>query len=652
MKNKRKHIRHAVVLILAVASLINCTAPFSASSGLAYAQAAAPSWSYTGGLNTPRSGHTATLLPNGKVLVTGGSNADGILASAELYNPSTGTWSPTGNLNAPRIYHSATLLQNGKVLVAGGWANSCCQELPDTTAELYDPATGLWGLTGNLNARRVADTATLLSNGKVLFAGGYYSKSAELYNPETGTWSFTGNLLGPRGGHAATLLRDGKVLVVGGCGDEECFFELGSAELYDPNTGAWSNTGGLSTSRYYGFTITTLPNGGVLLVGGACCFSSTTLRSAHLYNPATGQWSDTGNLLSGRYLATATLLPSGQVLVAGGYSNNPGPSNYVNSAELYDPATGNWHQTASLNTERSGHTATLLLNGKVLVVGGGSGSNNLLQSAELYDSGNSSTINPIDEPQFFVRQQYLDFLSREPDTEGLAYWANKIISCGGDSACIDNERVNVSAAFFLSIEFQETGYLVYRTHKAAYGNLNGAPVSIRLNEFLPDTQQIGQGVIVNQPGWQQLLESNQQSFFAGFVQRARFSSALPTSLTPDQFVDQLFMNAGVAPAGSDRAAAVNEFSGAANTADTAARARALRRVAENAALAQQEFNRAFVLMQYFGYLRRNPNDLPDSNFEGYHYWLNKLDQFNGNYINAEMVKAFIDSIEYRQRFGS
>jgi Tol biopolymer transport system component len=259
--------------------------------------------------------------------------------------------------------------------------------------------------------------------------------------------------------------------------------------------------------------------------------------------------------------------------------------------------------------------------------------------------------NPIDCAEFFVRQQYRDFLSREPDAEGLAYWTNQIIACGGDAACIDNERVNVSAAFFLSIEFQETGYLVYRTYKVAYGNLPNTPVPLKFNELLPDTQQIGQGVIVNQTGWQQLLENNKQTFFSAFVQRSSFSTTFPTSLTPDQFVDQLFLNAGITPKDIERTAAINEFGGAANTGDTAARARALRRIAENSTLAQQEFNRAFVLMQYFGYLRRNPNDSPDSNFDGYYYWLNKLDQFNGNYINAQMVKAFIDSIEYRQRFG-
>ncbi len=120
-------------------------------------------------------------------------------------------------------------------------------------------------------------------------------------------------------------------------------------------------------------------------------------------------------------------------------------------------------------------------------------------------------------------------------------------------------------------------------------------------------------------------------------------------MTPAQFVDTLFANTGVVPSSSDRTSAIDEFGAAANTADVAARSRALRRVAENATLAQQEFNRAFVLMQYFGYLRRNPNDAPDIDYQGYNFWLNKLNSFKGNFVNAEMVKAFVTSIEYRQR---
>jgi hypothetical protein len=270
-----------------------------------------------------------------------------------------------------------------------------------------------------------------------------------------------------------------------------------------------------------------------------------------------------------------------------------------------------------------------------------------------HNNNDCALINPIDVAPFFVRRHYRDFLNREPDADGLDFWTRQITDCDADLGCIDVKRINVSAAYFLSIEFQQTGYLVYRLYKSSYGNLAGAPVPIKLNEFLPDTQKIGQGVIVNQAGWEQVLESNTQSFVAEFVQRSRFTSAFPTSITPAQFVDALFANAAVTPAANDRTDAINEFGSASTTADTAARSHCLRRVAENLTLAQQEFNRAFVLMQYFGYLRRNPNDAPESelNFDGYNFWLGKLDQFNGNFVHAEMVKAFITSGEYRQRFG-
>jgi CSLREA domain-containing protein len=272
--------------------------------------------------------------------------------------------------------------------------------------------------------------------------------------------------------------------------------------------------------------------------------------------------------------------------------------------------------------------------------------------------------NPIDDAQNFVRQHYHDFLNREPDASGLAFWTNQITSCGADQACIEIRRINVSAAFFLSIEFQQTGYLVERLYKASYGDVTGTstfginpqphqlPVPIiRLNEFLPDTQQIGQGVIVGQAGWEAILESNKQAFTLGFVQRARFTSMYPTSLTPAQFVDKLSDNAGVPKSGPEYNAAIDEFGGATRTSNTAARARALRRVAENSTFMQQEFNRAFVLIQYFGYLRRNPNDPQDTDYSGYDFWLTKLNQFNGNFVNADMVKGFITSGEYRNRFG-
>ncbi len=284
-----------------------------------------------------------------------------------------------------------------------------------------------------------------------------------------------------------------------------------------------------------------------------------------------------------------------------------------------------------------------------------------IAAVTIIDNDLVSGANPIDLSGFFVTQHYFDFFSRQPDPAGLAFWTNQITSCGTDQACVAAKRINASAAFFISIEFQNTGYLVERIYKAAYGDGNGAstlngahqlPVPVvRFNEFLPDTQQIGLGVIVGQPGYETVLENNKQAFTAEFVQRARFTTANPTTLTPTQFVDKLFTNAGVTPSTNDRNAAIAEFGTATNTTDMAARARALRRVAENSILNTQEFNRAFVLMQFFGYLRRNPNDAPDADYTGYDFWLTKLNQFNGNFVAAEMVKAFINSTEYRQRFG-
>jgi uncharacterized repeat protein (TIGR01451 family) len=279
----------------------------------------------------------------------------------------------------------------------------------------------------------------------------------------------------------------------------------------------------------------------------------------------------------------------------------------------------------------------------------------------IADNESATGANPIDFADFFVHQHYIDFLNREPDPGGFAFWTNEITSCGANAPCTEVKRINVSAAFFLSIEFQQTGYLVERIYKAAYANAIGistfggahqlAVPIIRVNEFLPDTQAIGQGVIVGQGNWQQQLDNNKDAFTLEFVQRLRFTTAYPTSLSPTQFVNTLFTNAGLPLSGTDYTQAVNDFGGAGNTANTAARASALRRVAENATLQQQEFNRAFVLIQYFGYLRRNPNDAPDSDYTGYDFWLTKLNQFNGNFVNADMVKAFINSTEYRQRFG-
>jgi hypothetical protein len=281
----------------------------------------------------------------------------------------------------------------------------------------------------------------------------------------------------------------------------------------------------------------------------------------------------------------------------------------------------------------------------------------------ITDDPSEPPANPINDAQAFVRQHYHDFLNREPDAAGLAFWSNQITECQQPGATCSEEirRINVSAAFFLSIEFQETGYLVERIYKSAYGDASGTsnfgpthqlPVPIvRFSEFLPDTQRIGLDVVVGVGDWQTQLENHKVAFTQEFVARARFVTAYPTTLTPAEYVDALFTHAGLTPSAAERTSIIAEFGGTGTSANNVARARALRRVAENSTLNQLETNKAFVLMQYFGYLRRNPDDLPDADYTGYDFWLTKLNEFNGNFVNAEMVKAFIVSGEYRQRFG-
>jgi hypothetical protein len=258
--------------------------------------------------------------------------------------------------------------------------------------------------------------------------------------------------------------------------------------------------------------------------------------------------------------------------------------------------------------------------------------------------------NPLDTTEYFVRQQYLDFLGREPDEAGLTFWVNNIESCGQDFNCRAAKREDTSAAFFLSIEFHETGYLAYRVHQTAFGDLPGAPVPVDFNTFGADSAKLSEGLVVNATGWQDKLEANKQAFLAEFVARARFATAYPITLTPSDFVARLAETAGVTLTTSERQVAIAEFGDAQDSANVSARARALRRIAESASLDAKERNSAFVLLQYFGYLGRDPNAPPDGNFNGYQFWLDKLESFHGDFRRAEMVKSFLVAGEYRGRF--
>jgi hypothetical protein len=358
-----------------------------------------PAFVSVGGMIEARGGHTATLLTDGRVLVAGGTaRFDGpALASTELYDPRDGSWTATGPMGVARSFHTATLLPDGKVLVVGGFDDFEAI----SSAELYDPASGSWTATGPMIERHGYHTATLLPDGRVLVAGGRSNNSstggpmfaAELYDPIKGSWAATGNMVKRRMFHTATLLPTGKVLVLGTGSEGYNTVPLASAELYDPASESWTETTNMPADRF-GHTATLLADGKVLVAGGidiggpqinsvnlGIWSDSVPLAAAVLYDPSTVSWLGAGSL-DGRVRHTATLLRNGEVLLVGGYDHG-GP---MASAELYG-ATSGWIAAASLITARTSHTATLLADGSVLVVGGYARDGDAMTSAELYGPG-------------------------------------------------------------------------------------------------------------------------------------------------------------------------------------------------------------------------------------------------------------------------
>lgn len=345
------------------------------------------SFTQTGNLATARMFQTATLLNNGMVLVAGGVD-DGFLydtvTSAELYNPATGAFTTTGNLNTGRIFNTATLLNSGQVLVAGG-SDSNWNQIG--TAELYDPTSSAFTFTGSLNTPRTSHTATVLNNGQVLIAGGWTSNgdyitsdaaNGELYDPTSGTFVATGSMNAPRDTHTATLLNNGTVLITGGFDSNSNV--LSSAEIYDPMAGAFTLTGSLNIGR--AVHTATLLNNGMVLIAGGYDINGNAVASAELYNPETNTFTLTGGLNVPRYDGTqGALLNNGTVLLAGGQDNN---GNTLASAEIYDPVAGTFTLTGNMNSTRQSFTTTLLNNGQVLVAAGMDFNANVLNSAELY----------------------------------------------------------------------------------------------------------------------------------------------------------------------------------------------------------------------------------------------------------------------------
>ena len=358
-----------VVALLALLAVLFATAAILGSRLLIVPDR--DSWLPAGTTIEPRHDHTATALPNGTVLVAGGLLGEHLQVT-ELFDPVTLSWTRTGDLSQQHGWTTATVLADGRVLLAGV-----------TRAEVYDPRTGSWIRTGPMIEERYGHTATLLPDERVLIAGGVHVPadgsegvalaSAEVFDPATGTWEETGAMDDARHRHTATLLRNGLVLVAGGIADsppDGSAERLTSAELYDPATGTWTDTGPMHTRRAL-HTGTLLSSGLVLIAGGNRAEHKPlgkALASAELYDPAIGAWTDTGQLEVGRAWHTATALGDGTVLVTGGSIYRGAEA--LASTERYDPATGQWTAGPPMEHARYDHTATLMSDGSVLIVGG------------------------------------------------------------------------------------------------------------------------------------------------------------------------------------------------------------------------------------------------------------------------------------------
>ena len=329
------------------------------------------SWSGTGSMATTRVAHSATVLQNGKVLVAGGRKSGvGIINFTEIYDPTTGTWSQTGNLNTPRLTwgHSLVTLASGKALITGG--SDYTASIDYASTELYDPSTGIWTPSGNLNTPRRGAAMVLLQDSRVLVAAGSHGPpdccrflaTSEIYDPATGTWTYTkGNLTVARDPGGMVLLHDGRALIAGGEGP--WMVSGNTAEIFDPATGLWSSAGTMPWG-WGGASMTVLNDGRVLVAGG--WNGSTFFSNSALYNPSTNSWTPTGSLLTPRSGHSATLLADGRVLIAGG--NNGLPA--LQTTEIYDPSSGTWSAGPNLTGPRGSPIAVVLANGSTMLIGG------------------------------------------------------------------------------------------------------------------------------------------------------------------------------------------------------------------------------------------------------------------------------------------
>jgi N-acetylneuraminic acid mutarotase len=580
-----------------------------------------------------------------EMIIWGGQDAsfNGMNTGAR-YNPATDTWAPISSLNAPSARYSHTAVWTGTEMIIWGGTSTVSGITYLADGARYNPSTDTWTLITTVNSptTRSGHVAVWTGTEMIVYGGSNnlgITNTGARYNPQTNSWTAMTNTNAPFPRYTSAVWTGSEMIIWGGNGNN--FTNTGGR--YNPTTDTWAATSTVNApSGRIGYSL--VWTGTQMIVWGGSELGSVFVSDGAKYNPSTDSWSSMANGPGPRSGHSAVWTGKEMMIWGGG----PSPGNFSNIGARYNPSTNIWITTCDTNapTGRGGHAA-VWTGAEMIVWGGQSSSSTPLNTGGRY----SIPPNPIDAANFFVRRHYLDFLNREPDVSGWDFWANEILSCGANAQCTEVKRINVSAAFFLSIEFQQTGNLVYKMYKAGFGNIPGKPVAADRAPFLADTRQIQSTpaqVIVGQGNWQAQLETNKQAFALAFVQRPNFQT-VHGSQTASEYVSSLFANVGATPTSAETNGAMAAFGSGGDTG----RAAALRSVAESNSVAAKVNNEAFVLMQYFGYLQRNPYDPPELtlDYSGYNFWLGKLNQFNGDYIAAEMVKAFISSSEYRQRFG-
>jgi hypothetical protein len=573
-------------------------------------------------------------------------------------------WTPTNTSNAPPGQYNHTAVWTGSQMIVWGGLGFTGGVLSYlNTGGRYNPSADAWAAISMTNApdARYQHTAIWTGSEMIIWGGENrnYLNTGGRYNPSTDSWTPTNATNAPSERIGHTAIWTGSEMIIWG-GYDQPPHETNTGGRYTPSTDAWTAT--TTANAPSGRTNhTAVWTGSQMIVwggqdingatntGGRYCAASTPTSTIQFSQSAY----QTPNACASAVI-TVTRTGDTSQPAAVDYATTDGTatqkSNFTIALGTLSFSAGETSKSFTLLTSRVGFagtkTATLMLsNPQNAALGAQATAQLQITDTQTQDS----PTNPIDDPTTYVCQHYHDFLNREPDQAGLQFWTNQIQSCNGDAQCIDVKRQNVSAAYFLSREFQETGFFVIKIQRAAFGKVsNDATKRLTYLQFLRDAQAVGKGFADLQPGADQILEQNKVAYTQTVAGSQAFIAKYPTTLSAAAYVDAMFATAGVTPQGTERQDAINAF----GTGDLAGRAASLRKVAESMSVKNAEFAPAFVLLQYFGYLRRNPTDAPDTSDAGYQFWLSKLNAFGGDYIRSEMVRSFIVSSEYRKRFGS